>query len=327
MSVLSALTLFLGLVQVACTNVHAMLPLQVDVTGEWRGEMVGRILHQGNTQHNNIALNLEQVGTQVSGTFIFLDVQPNLRVPVEGVVSGRKFTFTAEMDIEEGDYGFTGSCRVYVEASLVVAVTGQSMSGEKRLEHCDGTAVGTMSVARLGSEWIPPEIRGIPEPPPPALSLQAQSTKSKERSIQDWEEFSNYTLRLAEAMPEESYDYRPHPDQMSFGEQIIEIATMSEFFFARIVGRTANFSQGQIPEKNAAIQISKESFAFCISALRSMSEEQLESTHILRRGLQMSGRAIIEFALSHAIHHSGQAAAYLGAKGIKVPPFQPLFPY
>ena len=82
-----------------------------------------------------------------------------------------------------------------------------------------------------------------------ALSLQAQSTKSKERSIQDWEEFSNYTLRLAEAMPEESYDYRPHPDQMSFGEQIIEIATMSEFFFARIVGRTANFSQGQIPEK------------------------------------------------------------------------------
>ena len=58
-----------------------------------------------------------------------------------------------------------------------------------------------------------------------------------------------------------------------------------------------------------------------------MSEEQLESTHILRRGLQMSGRAIIEFALSHAIHHSGQAAAYLGAKGIKVPPFQPLFRY
>ncbi|MCH7978506.1 MAG: DinB family protein [Acidobacteria bacterium] len=160
-----------------------------------------------------------------------------------------------------------------------------------------------------------------------SLSLQAQSTKSKERSIQDWEEFSNYTLRLAEAMPEESYDYRPHPDQMSFGEQIIEIATMSEFFFARIVGRTANFSQGQIPEKNAAIQISKESFAFCISALRSMSEEQLESTHILRRGLQMSGRAIIEFALSHAIHHSGQAAAYLGAKGIKVPPFHPLFPF
>jgi len=52
------------------------------------------------------------------------------------VVSGRKFTFTAEVDIKGGNYGFTGSCRVYVEASLVVAVTGQSMSGEKRLEHC-----------------------------------------------------------------------------------------------------------------------------------------------------------------------------------------------
>ncbi len=159
--------LLLGLVQGACTDGYSMSPPEVDITGEWRGEMVGKILNQGNTQHNNIALDLEQVGDQVSGTFIFLDVQPNLKVPVEGVVSGRNFTFTAEVDIEGGNYDFTGSCRVYVEASLVVADTGQSMSGEKRLETCDGTAVGTMSVARLGSEWVPPEIRGIPEPPPP----------------------------------------------------------------------------------------------------------------------------------------------------------------
>jgi len=155
----AAFALFLGLVQGGCTDGYSMLSPEVDITGEWRGEMVGTILHQGNTQHNNIALSLEQVGAQVSGTFIFLDVQPNLKAPVEGVVSGRKFTFTAETVLD-------GSCRVYVEASLVVAVTGQSMSGAKRLEHCDGTAVGTMSVARLGSEWIPPEIQGIPEPPP-----------------------------------------------------------------------------------------------------------------------------------------------------------------
>ena len=153
----AAFALFLGLV----------LPPEVDITGEWRGEMVGTILHQGNTQHNNIALSLEQVEDQVSGSFIFLDVQPNLKVPLEGMVSEHKFTFTAETEVEGGNYGFTGSCRVYVEASLVVAMTGQSMSGEKRLENCDGTAVGTMSVARPGSDWIPPEIQGIPEPPPP----------------------------------------------------------------------------------------------------------------------------------------------------------------
>jgi hypothetical protein len=159
MPIVFGLTLLFGLVQIACTAGYAKLPPEVDIAGEWRGEMVGTIQHQGNTQ----------VGDQVSGTFIFLDVQPNLKVPVEGGVSGRKFTFTAEVDIEGGNYGFTGSCRVYVEASLVVAVTGQSMIGEKRLEHCDGTAVGTMSVARLGSEWVSPEIRGNPEPPPPPL--------------------------------------------------------------------------------------------------------------------------------------------------------------
>jgi len=162
----AAFALFLGLVQGACTEGYSMLPQEVDITGEWRGEMVGRILHQGNTQHNNIALSLEQVGDQVSGTFIFLD-GPTLEAPVEGVVSGRKFTFTAETVV--GD-----SCRVYVEAPLVVAETGQSMSGEKRLEHCDGTAVGTMSVARLGSEWIPPEIQPpLPPPAPPQQPLRS----------------------------------------------------------------------------------------------------------------------------------------------------------
>jgi len=112
-----------------------------------------------NTQHNNIALSLEQVGDQVRGTLTFLD-GPTLEAPVEGVVSGRKFTFRAETVV--GD-----SCRVSVEASLVVAETGQRMIGEKILEHCDGTAVGEMSVARLGREWISPEVQGLPEPPPP----------------------------------------------------------------------------------------------------------------------------------------------------------------
>jgi hypothetical protein len=162
----AAFGLFLGLVQVVSTDGYSMLLQAVEIEGEWRGEMVGTILHQGNTQHNNIALSLEQVGDQVSGSFIFLHVQPNLKVPLEGMVSERKLTFTAETEVEGGNYGFTGSCRVYVEASLVVA-TGQNMSGEKRLETCDGTAVGTMSVARPGSDWIPPEIQGIPEPPLP----------------------------------------------------------------------------------------------------------------------------------------------------------------
>ncbi len=155
----AAFALFFGLVQGACTEGYSMLPQEVDITGEWRGEMVGRILQQGNTQHNRIALSLEQVGDQVRGTFTFLD-GPTLEAPVEGVVSGRKFTFRAETIVGV-------SCRGSGEASLVVAETGQSMIGEKRLEHCDGTAVGEMSVARLGSEWIPPEVQGIPEPPPP----------------------------------------------------------------------------------------------------------------------------------------------------------------
>ena len=104
------LTLLVGLVQIPFTAGYAKLPPEMDIAGEWRGEMVGRIQHQGNTQHNNIALDLEQVGDQVSGIFVLLDVQPNLRVPVEGVVSGRNFTFTAEMDIKGGNYGFTASC-------------------------------------------------------------------------------------------------------------------------------------------------------------------------------------------------------------------------
>ena len=85
----AAFALLLGLVQGACIDGYSMLPPEVDITGEWRGEMVGTIQHQGNTQHNNIALSLEHVGDQVSGTFIFLD-GPTLEAPVKGVVSGEQ---------------------------------------------------------------------------------------------------------------------------------------------------------------------------------------------------------------------------------------------
>ena len=41
--------------------------------------------------------------------------------------------------------------------------------------------------------------------------------------LEKWENSKNYLLEIAEAMPEDKYDFRPTEREMSFGEQLVHI--------------------------------------------------------------------------------------------------------
>lgn len=51
----------------------------------------------------------------------------------------------------------------------------------------------------------------------PTDSLQAQLA-------QKWANSKTYTLKLADLMPEDKYDFRPSPEEMTFREQLLHIA-------------------------------------------------------------------------------------------------------
>ena len=50
----------------------------------------------------------------------------------------------------------------------------------------------------------------------------------------DWQISKQFTLDVANAMPADSYTYRPNPEEMTFGEQIIHIAVANAIRFNQI---------------------------------------------------------------------------------------------
>ena len=74
-----------------------------------------------------------------------------------------------------------------------------------------------------------------------ASCANAQSTKldsvlDMQEFVHDWQISRQFTLDVANAMPAELYDFKPNPDEMTFGEQMIHIAVANVFRFQQISG-------------------------------------------------------------------------------------------
>jgi hypothetical protein len=52
-------------------------------------------------------------------------------------------------------------------------------------------------------------------------------------------------LEVAEAMPEEKYDFKPAEESMAFREQMIHIAQNLSFLSSRVTGEKPDFLKGQ----------------------------------------------------------------------------------
>jgi hypothetical protein len=47
--------------------------------------------------------------------------------------------------------------------------------------------------------------------------------------VRDWQISKQFTIDVANAMPAELYDFRPNPEEMTFGEQMLHIAVSNVF--------------------------------------------------------------------------------------------------
>src|SRR5579864_2723728 len=54
--------------------------------------------------------------------------------------------------------------------------------------------------------------------------------------VKDWQISRQFTMDVADAMPAEFYNFKPNPEEMTFGEQIIHIAGSNIYRFREITG-------------------------------------------------------------------------------------------
>jgi uncharacterized damage-inducible protein DinB len=127
------------------------------------------------------------------------------------------------------------------------------------------------------------------------------------------------TVEIAEAMPENEYDFRPDPPSMTFGEQMAHVARTNYAYCAGL-SDTEPPAAPQATGRDAVIKYVSDSFTYCAGIIPNLTEKQLSTPHASPDG-RLPGREILLVMYVHVAHHRGQAEVYLRDKGIKPPRF------
>jgi len=125
----------------------------------------------------------------------------------------------------------------------------------------------------------------------------------------------DFTLKVADQMPEASYDFKLTPPQMSFAEQMVHLSQTLGAFVATVEGKQPNVGKPASMGKKDVIAFMQKSFDGAIDGVSKLTPEQLAKTYNTGDGM-MNGVEMLMFMLDHTTHHRASAEMYLRAKGI-----------
>jgi uncharacterized damage-inducible protein DinB len=138
-----------------------------------------------------------------------------------------------------------------------------------------------------------------------------------------WKRAKDYSVKFAEAMPGEHYNFKPTPEIMSFGEQVVHTAGASFWFASKITGGP-NPGKGFKSEGKTKAQIIehlKKSFDYIEKALTNLSDEEAVKVIPLFGELKLTKAQTLLTIRDHTTHHRGSMVIYLRLKGIKPPQY------
>lgn len=152
----------------------------------------------------------------------------------------------------------------------------------------------------------------------------------KDALVKHWKTTGEFTIAVAKLMPDDSYGFRPVPEELSFSQVMVQVAgaNISACSVASGMKRPtipSNILQAVRDEKvdvdkATVLKFLTDSFDFCNQAVASMTPEKM-SAMVGPAGRQMTGFEWLWAYFTHTVHHRGQAEVYLRVKGIKPPEY------
>ena len=131
----------------------------------------------------------------------------------------------------------------------------------------------------------------------------------------------DFTVKVAEAMPEADYNFKLTAPQKSFGEQLTHLAQGFTYFLSPISGEKPNPGKPASMNKADVIAFVKSSYDNAIQRVNQLTPEQIAKSYKSEEGT-MTGMDLLLGMLDHATHHRASAEMYLRAKGITPPEYQ-----
>lgn len=140
-------------------------------------------------------------------------------------------------------------------------------------------------------------------------------------SVTKLEHSRDYTLKVAELMPEEQYGFRPKEEMMSFRRQLIHMADNLEWLSSQYLGADFVPIEGRdIGEvsKDSVISIVKRAYDRAIGTFETFDPANMKDTVDFFAG-PMTKLQIMQLVHDHQTHHRAQLLVYLRLEGIEPP--------
>ena len=125
----------------------------------------------------------------------------------------------------------------------------------------------------------------------------------------------DFTLKVAEQMPEADYGFKLTAPQMSFGEQMAHLASDQANLLAPFTNARPAPSKPASMNKKDVIAFVRQSYDQSIALVSKLTAAQIERSYP-GFGTPMTGLELLMFVLDHSTHHRASAEMYLRAKGI-----------
>jgi hypothetical protein len=164
----------------------------------------------------------------------------------------------------------------------------------------------------------------------PAFAQSSGGDFIKDALVKHWKITGDFTLAVAKMMPAADYGFRPVPEELSFGQLMIQIAVANVGACANASGMTRPPTPPELMKalrdekidanKDDAIKYLSDTFEFCNQAVASITPAK-GAAMVGPKGQQMTGFEWLWAYFTHTAHHRGQAEVYLRVKGIKPPDY------
>lgn len=126
-------------------------------------------------------------------------------------------------------------------------------------------------------------------------------------------------MKLAEAMPEDKYNWTPGEGVRSVGEVYVHAAESNYYMLSLIKGEKFNMSSSESKaDKKTAISLMEKSFSDLKESAAQFTEEDLNK-EIEAFGMKFSVRNFMVTVIAHLHEHLGQSIAYARMNGVTPP--------
>ncbi|MEO9477228.1 MAG: DinB family protein [Cyclobacteriaceae bacterium] len=161
-----------------------------------------------------------------------------------------------------------------------------------------------------------------------AISLFAQDMEPKSQFAKDylsiWQVTTKNVIDIAEAMPEDFYDYKPNDSSKTFADQIGHIAMTTLYLSKGFVnGDWGTYNDGSMAgkSKTEVVDLLKENLDESTKIIAGMPDEAANETIKAFGGKMVKRYVAVLFIQDHLTNHKAKANLYIRMNDIKPPAY------